>query len=102
MPVTAGVSVANVKVVAHEYYDEYAREWHLVDSICIRELTGTCQYVEQECGGESQFEVELNGLPVETQYMVRVCWVNGTSKEETYTVYEAGQVNLWIDLPSNW
>jgi hypothetical protein len=102
LPVLAGEPVANVKLVAHEYFDEYAREWHQVESLCIREITDPGDCIEQDCGGAEMAEVTLEGLKMESQYQVMVRWDNGTTMEESYTVYEPGTVHLWVDVPTNY
>lgn len=99
LPAVADEPVANIRVTAYAYYDEYEREWHQVDTICIRQIDDNCLCVEQVLGGVESAEAELAGLKMESQYVVRVTWLDGYSKEETYTVFETGNIDLWIDLP---
>lgn len=99
LPVLAGKPVASVKVTAHQYYDEYERKWYLVESICIERLSDPVECLEQNCGGVEMADLTLNELELNSEYRVRVRWEGGSSMEETYTVYEPGQINLWIDLP---
>lgn len=99
LPATAGGPMANINIRACEYYDEYSREWHLVDSVSIEQLSGRWESVRQDCGGVASTELSMDGLVVNSEYRVEVKWVDGASFDETYTVFEGGRVDLWIEMP---
>lgn len=99
LPATAGQPVADVKVTAYEYFDEYYRKYYPVESICIEQLNASCQCVAEELGGVTSAEAFLGGLEVDSQYRVVVTWQGGYSNEEIYTVWEPGTITLWIDTP---
>jgi hypothetical protein len=102
LPALAGEPVANIKLIAFEYFDEVAREWYQIESISIREITGSGDYVERSFYGAEKAEATLQGLNVNSQYQVMVRWDNGTTMQESYTVYEPGNVQLWVDVPDNY
>lgn len=91
--------VANVKLIAHQYYDEYERKWHEVDFLCIQSVDNPIQCQEMRCGGVEMAEVTLEGLKPESRYRILVRWKNGAKREEIFTVYETGNLSHWIDLP---
>ena len=99
LPATAGGPVADINIKAYEYFDDCSQEWQLVESVRIEQLNGRYDCVSQDCGGVENTELALNGLAVDSLYRVEVKWVNGASYDETYTVYESGSVNLWVDTP---
>lgn len=90
---------ANVKVIAYAYYDEYEREWYQVKSLTIEQLDDRCETVEQTWCGVESAELCLDNLSVDSEYRVKVTWAHGHVAEEVYTVWEPGQINLWIDTP---
>lgn len=98
-PSWAKPPLTNVKLIAHQYYDEYERKWYEVDFICIQNVDNPIQCQEMRCGGVEMAEVTLEGLQRESRYRILVRWSNGAKKEEVFTVYESGNLSHWIDLP---